>query len=327
VSGTVRVYKSTDASAPSLDGTAGSLITVLDACLVNGYGTQPSAGWSKAFSASNQATYKGGSGVQHFFHVDDNSPNVTAAGKEAQFRGSETATAFQTGTGFFPTTAQIALGAGLVIRKSTTATSTARAWVIVADDRTCHIFVLTGDTASVYMGAMFGEFYSLDTVTDSYRSIVIGRVTANSGTISTTIEMLPVLVPSVGTTENGHFVARNYSGVGTSAAVRKWGDTARGNATALYNMGSQGLSLPEPVTSEIHVAPIHITDLNQDVRGRMRGFFHVCHNASPLAVNGGIADLSTVAGTGVYAGRTFLVLASLNNYVYFIDITGPWETN
>jgi hypothetical protein len=35
--GTVQVYKSTDQGAPSLSGTAGALITVLDAVLVNGY--------------------------------------------------------------------------------------------------------------------------------------------------------------------------------------------------------------------------------------------------------------------------------------------------
>lgn len=320
------VYKSTDASAPVLTGTAGDLITLLDAVLVNGYGTKAAAGWSKPFSATNKAVYRPGSGVQHYFHVDDNSPNVTAAGKEAQFRGSETASAFQTGTGFFPTTAQLALGSGLMIRKSASADATARAWVIVADDRTCYIFVLTGDTASVHMAAMFGEFYSLSTDTDSYRSIVIGRNTANSATISTTVEMLPVLSPGITTTMNAHFVARDIRGVGSSTAARKWGDTARAGATALYNMGSTGLTLPEPVTNTIHVAPIHITELTSDVRGRLRGLFHVCHSAclaSPL----GIADGSTVVGTDVYTGRTFYVVSSLNNYTYFLDMTGSWETN
>lgn len=35
----VKVFQSTNASAPTLSGTAGTLITVLDACLVNGYGS------------------------------------------------------------------------------------------------------------------------------------------------------------------------------------------------------------------------------------------------------------------------------------------------
>lgn len=35
----VRLFRSSDTGAPTLNGTAGSLVTVLDACLVNGYGT------------------------------------------------------------------------------------------------------------------------------------------------------------------------------------------------------------------------------------------------------------------------------------------------
>ena len=38
----VTVYRSTDTGAPALyTDSAGSLITILDACLVNGYGSQP----------------------------------------------------------------------------------------------------------------------------------------------------------------------------------------------------------------------------------------------------------------------------------------------
>ena len=40
---TVRVYKSTDGSAPVLTGQAGSLTTLLDAVLVNGYGAATAA--------------------------------------------------------------------------------------------------------------------------------------------------------------------------------------------------------------------------------------------------------------------------------------------
>ncbi|WP_297486902.1 MULTISPECIES: hypothetical protein [Pseudomonadota] len=39
---TVTIYSSKDASAPALTGIAGSLVAVLDACLVNGYGTKMS---------------------------------------------------------------------------------------------------------------------------------------------------------------------------------------------------------------------------------------------------------------------------------------------
>ena len=38
------VYRSDDAGAPNLTGAAGSLIAILDAVLVNGYGAKPAAG-------------------------------------------------------------------------------------------------------------------------------------------------------------------------------------------------------------------------------------------------------------------------------------------
>jgi hypothetical protein len=39
MSTSVKVFQSTDTGAPTLSGTAGSLITLLDACLINGYGS------------------------------------------------------------------------------------------------------------------------------------------------------------------------------------------------------------------------------------------------------------------------------------------------
>lgn len=58
----VTLYKSTDASAPIMNSSAGSLIAVLDACLVNGYGAKPAAGWAKQVidAGTFQATYTQG---------------------------------------------------------------------------------------------------------------------------------------------------------------------------------------------------------------------------------------------------------------------------
>lgn len=58
----VTVYRFDDAGAPTLSAAAGALISVLDACLVNGYGAKPAAGWTKAFSDTNQAAYRQGAG-------------------------------------------------------------------------------------------------------------------------------------------------------------------------------------------------------------------------------------------------------------------------
>ena len=73
---TVTVYLSTDASAPTLDGNVGSLITVLDAVLVNGYGAKAAAGWTKAFSGTNKAAYRNSpsTGTGLFWRIQDDGP-------------------------------------------------------------------------------------------------------------------------------------------------------------------------------------------------------------------------------------------------------------
>jgi hypothetical protein len=55
---TVRVYRSTDASAPVLTGQVGSLTALLDAVLVNGYGALTAAGWSINQTTTNKRGYK-----------------------------------------------------------------------------------------------------------------------------------------------------------------------------------------------------------------------------------------------------------------------------
>ncbi len=45
----VSVYRWDDANAPKLDKSAGCVSTIFKACLVTGYGTKPSAGWSLPF--------------------------------------------------------------------------------------------------------------------------------------------------------------------------------------------------------------------------------------------------------------------------------------
>src|SRR5574342_915592 len=138
------VYRSSDASAPVLTGQVGSLISLLDACLVTGYGVKPGAGWSKPYTGTNKAAFQNGFGsVQMLLRVDDNGP-VTA--REARITGYETMSDVDTGVNPFPTAAQGVGGiAMLVARKSATADATGRDWIIVADERTMYAFVQTGD--------------------------------------------------------------------------------------------------------------------------------------------------------------------------------------
>ena len=59
------IYSSSDVGGPGLiTGTTGSLITVLDACLVNGYSGKSAAGWTKPLGtlSGSISAYQQGSG-------------------------------------------------------------------------------------------------------------------------------------------------------------------------------------------------------------------------------------------------------------------------
>lgn len=71
--GTSKLLKHSDASAPSISWSAGALITVLKAALVDGYGTKQSLGWTLEFedAGNHVAVFKMGGGTRKYIRVDD----------------------------------------------------------------------------------------------------------------------------------------------------------------------------------------------------------------------------------------------------------------
>ncbi len=309
---TVVTYKSTDSSAPVLTGQSGALITVLDAILVNGYGSKAAAGWTKAFSATNKAVYRmatsGNSGF--YLNVQDGAP---ATAKEARIWGYEAATAQDTGTAPFPTVAQMATG--LFARKSNTADSTARAWYCVADNSVFYFFADTGDfTAPAYSLAFaFGDIFSYKS-SDAYKCIIMGRDSEN--TSSVTNERLPSVNtvgsgPAFPTTLTGHYIARSWTGTGASIAVGKHavamamssssaGANAVVGAVATASAPSPQVTYPNGPDSALLLSPIWIHHSNA-VRGYLKGLWAPCHS-QPLSHG------DTFSGTGNMSGKTFLAL-------------------
>jgi len=159
-----RVYSSTDAGAPQLTGMVGSLIALLDAVLVDGYGVggaaKPGAGWSKHLSAAGKRAYRNdpveGSGF--FLEVDDSATVGTA--RFATARGYSMLRGFGDGDDATPSRTDRPLGS--VIAKSTSLGSTASRWVAVADNRAIYLFInvapaLLVDQRQPYF---FGDFIS-----------------------------------------------------------------------------------------------------------------------------------------------------------------------
>lgn len=101
---TIRVYSHTDTGAPQIDRNVGSIINVLDACLVNGFGSGATAtpvGWTKEFSAANKAAYKMPAGTsERFLFVDDD--QTTDASRYYRLAGYDSMSAIDSGDGAWP---------------------------------------------------------------------------------------------------------------------------------------------------------------------------------------------------------------------------------
>jgi len=317
------IYKSSDASAPSLTGQTGSLITVLDAVLVNGYGSKAAAGWAKTYSGTSKAVYRAASGARLYYRIQDDGPGLGSF-REARLTGYVAMTDVDTGTNPFPTAALAApLGLGgafMPIRKSASLDATARSWIIVADARTVYMFFLSGDTAGTYKASTFGEFYSFIR-DDAYNGLVCGRLAENNSAANQ--ERLDYLDNALSTTNACFFFPRGHTGFGSAVQGGKMGNTGFGdtNVTLIGNV-----PFPNPSDGGIYVAPVHIIDPIttplKGVRGRFRGFWHFCHAAAS------VTDQDTFTGVGDTFGKTFLFIRDTGNSgVFTIETSATLETN
>jgi hypothetical protein len=331
------VYRSTDASAPVLTGAAGSLVALLHAVLVAGYGSGAQAtslGWTSAFTATNKEAYRNSAtdGTGFYLNVDDTGTGNTV--KEAFVVGFETMSAISVGTGQFPTSGQINLtgsapAGALVCRKSTTADATARAWTIVGDDTVFYLFIETGDQVNP-IGAMpfvFGDIFSYK-ASDAYRCVIIARNAANGG--SSTFEVFGALMAASTTFMSlpmqGHYMPRSWTAVGGSIAVGKhidhgkmgsfgiaggiggsglstsvayWNNTNGVGVSIGFNNGQASFPYPNGPDGGLYLSPIWIHH-NGSVRGYLKGLWAPCHDR-PLNHN------DTFSGTGNMSGKSFVV--------------------
>lgn len=109
------LYSSTDAGAPVLDNSIGSLTNLFKACLVDGYGNKPALGWVCPFGVTNGVgVFQQGLGSnQKYLRVDNSSLFVStyySSQYYAKVNSYEVMTDLNTGTGVLPTTTQVSNG-------------------------------------------------------------------------------------------------------------------------------------------------------------------------------------------------------------------------
>lgn len=299
---TVTVYRSSDASAPVLTGTAGTLNTLLHACLVTGYGAKSAAGWAREFQSGQVSVYRAASGRRFRLRVDDGGTDY------ARFLGYEVMTDADTGTGPFPTNAQV--GGGLYCLKSNTSDSTARPWVLVANETALYFLPLGAGTdwltAPASGDGLSGHFFFGDLVPylsgDNYASAVFGAV--NTGTQA--CQLASKQSPSSSFSANsGLYVPRAYTGLGTSVNCGNYAinDTT---TSAVSGRGTYG-PYPDPITGGMLITPRVVFEPGAPggvlYRGRFPGLWAPLHDAA-----GAHAD--TFTGSGDLSGYSWLIAAS-----------------
>ena len=122
------VYKSTDANAPVLSGTAGALVALLEACLVTGYGDKPGAGWTVPFknARGTLAAFRNAVSGTGFYLQVDHGLSLTA--NTCRLQCYELMTAEDAGSLQWASTTD----QSEIFRASATVSTTPRPWVVIA---------------------------------------------------------------------------------------------------------------------------------------------------------------------------------------------------
>lgn len=352
------IYTSSDPYGPGpMMGVTGSLVQILDACLVNGYGSgssyyKPAAGWTKPLAniSGTLACYKQASGSQMVLYVNDSGPNVTSTAKEAWVCGFTQITSLTgssgagsrftgsygngAGSGQFPLPQQQNTYGHCVVRKSVTADTTQRSWVVVADACTMYMWTLVGDNSAIYYGHWsFGDIYSLVT-NDIGKCYIYAQGNENTALGSTNdCSDCQNMGPQRDQGNNllgalsGHYVVSAPTGTGGSLGFARKGDpgiAANGGTRNVYITSLNGIiGTPNSYDNNLYFAPLWMVDpTNGGMRGQFRGLYQICHPISNFV------DGQIIKGSGDYVGKTFIVVrTSAQQSMWAVEISPTVKTN
>ena len=293
---TVRVYRWDDASAPTLNASAGSLVALLKAVLVDGYAGKTAAGWTNPAYSTNKAAFQN-AGSGQCLVVDHPSTTINPT-----VYGVESITSGFIETARFPTTLQMATAYWSI---SNTADTTNRPWIILADNKRFYLWVGYNLTTAQALSASTTAqmlWFAGDILSykggDAFPFMICSQLStgANSNPFGS-------CQTSLGSTlVTGHYMARTHLQSGASVGVGKVSDyslvstTSSGNATPC--------AYPDPVSGGMSLSKIRVFESNiYGPRGLMPGMWFVNHS-----MPGNNGDTFTGSSGGQLAGKTFILL-------------------
>lgn len=277
---TTRIYRSTDASAPVVARlTAGSFVEMLEACLVDGYGSKDPAGWTTEFTDTSKRAFRnsvaeGGTGC--YVLVDDTS---TGSGRSVAITTYREMTSISSGSDATHTN---------YLARSPAEPNGGHAnpieWIVVADELTFYVGVsqlVSGSTHYRLFGGA-GDIESL-AAGDSYRYFSMGQGAAytnmNPGGSFITVGNSRSGFGYTLSNNQGLSLGRDYTGTGGASPH---GIVAPTTNTTTWAIGG-GLYPPRPsLNSADEVAmPAYIARAGV-MRGKLRGLLVPVANLSPL---------------------------------------------
>lgn len=237
----------------------------------------------------------------------------------ARVRGYEAMSDISTGVGMMPLESQLA--GGLWWPKSDAASSAARPWVLVADERGFYLAVAPqgGDRYTLLYS---GDLASLKSG-DAYGYLVTGN---QSDQTNATAVPDGCCGYSHRSSRSGAYLARSHTGIGQSLAVQRIGAHHNGVASDAY-AGTAGYGFgvyPNGPNNGLMTARLEVFGLG--IRGTLPRLLHPVQDLGNAFASGVVVD-----GTDDLLGRKLLALrvappaGGLSAGTVFIDITGPWE--
>lgn len=271
----VTVYRSTDTGAPQLTNTAGSLKTVLKACLVEGYGSQASLGWEMKAEDTTSAVFR--------------SKDPKASNTALQIKNTGTS---------YADPAMLVEPAGLDQAKKVVADAdrrfqywriplTSNKWMLIGHSRAFALLVKGSTRSRLFW---FGDFPST-AAGDTGNCAMFYTSDGTYDQMSNSSYMAPQVLGANGGTGSTKFVlARSYTGIGMGVVA------ILSSLCATY----QRQSFPDRITNGLSISECYLHELLDYSANRvpLRGLLPGCYwCANDLSSVEDWTDMSNFVGS------------------------------
>lgn len=260
-----------------------------------------------------------------YLRVDDTGTTV------ARVVGYETMSDVNTGTGPFPTSAQVAGGG--YWEKSSSAGSTARNWIMVGDERAFYWWCVPNAATTITSQGLLRGFGDLipRRSTDAYAAFLAADVASIVTSTAMPYDLLTSAYIGAATCVT---CPRAQNAIGSASQLFNYAESKRATASAIRSGTSAGYSAPYPNSSDnaLDLDRVLALDADYSVRGSFPGLLHF-----PQNIGFALQTWDKVAGQGTLSGRKVMVLrGGAPGYTSQnatggapasagFDVTGPWR--